>query len=179
MTLRIFTYLTLDGDGEPTVAGTYYDPTIAEIDIDLGNNTVVQRARNGMPLVVSDNQHQLPVAARLSLLSTHVDLVSVVEYLGADRYIAPALYIHWLNHTPICIFQQNIVAQAQKALLCYFAPAGFDKALAGQVVTLTDSRTHFSRMTPPRVFSFNFVVVKDGEFTDIDDITSASWLARF
>ena len=178
MTLRIFAYLTLVA-GEPTVAGTYFDPAMAEIDTDLGNNTVVQTARNGMPLVVSDNQLQLPIAARLSVLSNHVDLESVVGYLGEARFIAPVLYVHYLNHVPICIFQQNIIGHAQKAFLCYFAPGGFDKTLAGQVVTQTDRRTHFSRMTPPKVFNFNFVVVKDGEFTDIDDITTANWFARF
>lgn len=178
LTLRIFTYLTLVA-GEPTVAGTYFDPDMAEVDGDLGNNTIVQTARTGMPLIVSDNQLQLPVAASLSILSTYVDLESETNYLGSRRYIAPVLYVHWLNHVPICIFQQNIIGHAQKALLCYFAPGGFDKALAGQVVTQTHRRTHFARMTPPRVFNFNFVVVKDGEFTDIDDITSASWFERF
>ena len=176
--IKLYTYLTLVA-GEPTVAGTYFDPDMAEVSIDLGNNTVVQTARNGMPLIVSDDQLQLPIAASLSLLSTHVDLKSGSVYLGDFRYIAPALYVHYLNHVPICIFQQNIVGGAKKALLCYFAPRGFDKVLAGQVITVTNSRTHFARMTPSKVFSFNFVVVKDGEFTDIDDITTATWLERF
>ena len=179
MSLRIFTYLTLDGAGEPTVAGTYFDPVMAEINIDLGNNTIVQMARNGMPLIVSDNQHQLPVAASLSLLSTHVDLESVIEYLGDPRYISPVLYTHFTTHIPICIFQQNVAGGAKKALLCHFAPGGFDKALAGQVITVTNRRTHFARVSPVQWFSFNFIVVKDGEFTDIDDITSASWSGRF
>jgi len=178
--LRLYTYLTLDGAGEPTVAGTYFDPTMAEVNVDMGNNTVVQAARNGMPLIVSDNQLQLPITASLSLLSTHVDLKSGTVYLGGFRYIAPVLYVHYLNHTPICIFQQNIVDGAKKALLCYFAPrAGFDKALAGQVITVTDHRTHFARIKPAKVFSFNFVIMKDGEFTDIDDITTANWFERF
>jgi len=171
--------LTLDGDGEPTVAGTYFGPAMADVDVDLGNNTIVQTARNGMPLIVSDNHIQWPIAARLSLLSNDVDLKSEAVYLGDFRYIAPVLYIHWLNHDPICIFQQNIVGHAQKAFLCYFAPGGFDKALAGQVVTQTHQRTHFARMAPTKVFNFNFVVAKDGEFGDIDDITTATWFARF
>jgi len=152
---------------------------MAEVDVDLGSNTVVQTARNGMPLIVSDNQLQLPVAAQLSLLSTYVDLRSAAVYLGDYRYLAPALYIHWLNHVPICIFQQNIIDHPQKALLCYFAPNGFDKKLAGQVVTQTNRRTHFARISPVKIFNFNFVVLKDGEFTDIDDITTATWFDRF
>ena len=178
MTLRIYTYLTLAA-GVPTVAGTYFDPTMAEVDVDLGNNTVVQEARNGMPLIVSDNQLQLPVAASLSLLSTYVDLESKTDYLGHSRYIAPVLYIHFLNHVPICIFQQNIEGGARKALLCYFAPGGFDKPLAGQVITVTNRKTHFARMAPPQRFNFNFVVKRDGEFTNIDDIATATWFDRF
>lgn len=178
--IRIFTYLTIVA-GEPTAAGTHFDPDMAEVNVDMGNNTVVQIARNGMPLIVSDNQLQLPIAASLSLLSTHVDLESKTDYDGDRRYIAPVLYVHYLNHKPICIFQQNIVNGAKKALLCYFSPRGFDKTLAGQVVTVTNHRTHFARISPSRLFGFNFVVIKDGEFTDINDITttSVSWVERF
>lgn len=178
--LRIFTYLTLDVAGEPETGDEiYFDPDMAEVNVDLANNTVVRTARNGMPLIVSDSQLQYPIAASLSLLSTYVDLESETDYLGSRRYIAPVLYVHYLNHEPICIFQQNIVNGAKKALLCYFVPRGFDKALAGQVIRATESRTHFARMKPARVFSFNFVVIKDGEFTDINDIDTATWLGRF
>ena len=176
--LKIYTYLTLAA-GLPTVAGTYFDPVMAECDVELGNNTLVQFARNGMPLVVADNQLELPVGLSLSILSNHIDLESGVAYLGDIRYIAPVLYIHKLNHVPICIFHQNIREHSRKCYLCTFAPQGFDKALAAQVNTVTNRRTHFSRMNSVKVFGFNFVVTRDGEFADFDDIATASWFPRF
>ena len=164
---------------EPTVAGTYFDPLMAEADVELANNTTVQITRSGMPLIVNDNQLELPVSLTLNILSNHLDLESGVAYLGSVRYLAPVLYIHKLNHVPICIFHQNLRGQSRKCYLCYFAPGGFDKTLAGQVNTVTDERTHFARMTPVRAFSFNYVVMKDGEFVDFDDIASANWFDRF
>lgn len=176
--IRLYTYLTLVA-GLPTVAGTYFDPTFAELDVDLANNKQVQIARNGMPLIVSDAQLEYPIAASLTVLSNYVDLKSEIQYLGSTRYLAPALYIHWLNKIPICIFTQNIEGQAKKCLLCYFAPGGFDKVLAAQVTTITNQRTHLARINPVKAFTFSFVVMLDGEFSDYDDITSASWFTRF
>ena len=176
--IRLWTYLTLVG-GLPTVAGTYYDLQYADIDVDMGENTKVITARNGMPLVLNDAQYQLPVAASFMLSTAHMDKRSETQYLGDYRYIASALYVHYMTHTPVCIFSRNIREQAMKVLLCYFAPRGYDRALAGQVTAITEDRTHLSRINPVRAFNFNFVVVRDGTFTDWDDITSASWLDRF
>jgi len=176
--IRIYTYLTLVA-GLPTVAGTYFDVKYAESDSDLGNNTIVMYARNGMPLIVHDSQLQLPVSCTLSMLSTHLDLESETAYLGSTRYLASALYIHYLHHEPICIFQRNIRGQSPKAYLCYFAERGFDRPLAGQVNTTTEERTHLARINPTKAFTFNFVVMRDGKFTDYDDITSVVWLDRF
>jgi len=165
--------------GLPTVAGTYYDLKLAEVDSDLGSNTIVQYARNGMPLIVNDEQLQLPVTANLALLTSHMDAPSEVEYLGDTRYLMSALYIHYLLHDPVCIFSRNIREESTKALLCYFAPRGFDRTIAGQVTTATEQRTHLARVNPPRAFTFNFIVVRDGQFLDWDDITSVVWQDRF
>src|SRR3990172_10927255 len=174
---RIYTFLTIDpSNGEPTVAGAYFDVRLSDLDVDMSENVIVQRLRTGRSVVIHDSAIHLPNTATLILGRTMVDIQSGAVYDSAYRYLGNALFYEYVNHNRIAIFQQSENGEAQR---CYVAMmTKFDRALASHATSFHADKTYLTRREMPRKLSFELVVSLDGYFTDIEDITSATWTAR-
>ena len=177
MAFRIFTYLTLNAAGHPTVAGTYFDPRMHDLDVQTGDNNRIFPFRDGTEAVIHDPLPIYENRGQLSIRSTLVDLSSGVVYLGATRHLGPVLYYHHREHLPICIFSESTRATHQKCYLCRIL-SPMDRVLAGQVTVNTDERLFLERDSMPRFLTFPLLIMLDGLYTDQDDILTATWNAR-
>lgn len=175
--MRIWTYVTLDADMEPVAAGTYFDPALADLNAVAANNTLVQPTRTGMPLVINDPTPQYPVAGTLTVSATHVDLEAGVPYDGGPCYFGPVIYEHNESHLPFVIFNYNINASSQK---CYVARiVRMDEVLEAHATDDIHNMMHLSRVNMPRTFQFGLVIMLDGIYTSLGDVTSGTWNERF
>jgi hypothetical protein len=173
---RIFTYLTLDVNGLPTAAGTYFDPSLIDDDANTGNNLIISPVRDGTRRYLKDPMPQYEVEGSFLINTAQVDLQSGSLYLGAYRYLGPVLYYHHRMGLPICLFKRNILETHSKAFLCYLREC--DNVLVGQSTINTDERVALHRNTMPKTLQFQYEILYDGIFTDPDDITTAVWNAR-
>lgn len=176
MSKRIFTFLTRNATGVPTAAGTYFDPILTDVDVDLADNINEQTVQEGWSVTTHDNAAQLPKNGILTLAASEVDHASGSLYVGLERYLGNALYSEHVNHQPICIFQEASSGDGKK---CYVAlMKKFDPVLAAHATGFHAFRTYLERYNSPKAFTIRFIVLLDGFYTDIDDITTASWTAR-
>lgn len=172
--IRIFTYVTLDADGEPTAAGTAYDLDVYNIATPMGNNYYESPLRNGNVLLTYDTKTLYEVQCKLNILANYVGLRSLVMYLGDYRYLGPNLYHHFKYHMPIVIYH---VDDAPKAYVCRILK--LDEKLAAQA-TLDDTQIMHLSAEGDRHDRMMFVlhISLSGTYTDIDDITSGVWESR-
>lgn len=177
MSLRLWTYLTLNAAGDPIVGGASFDITQYSEAADMSLNTQVQRLRDGTEILVDDPQFQLPTRLDLSIASNHVDLLSRAAYLGNFRYLGPVLYYHKSAKLPICLFFESSQVTARKAYLCRFL--GFDRTLAAISNINTINPIYYQGAEPlPASMDFELYVDRDGVYTDVDDITTSVFSAR-
>ncbi len=175
--IRLWTYLTLNAAGEPTVAGTYYDPLIIDLDVESGQNNLVQTVRDGTQRIIHDPMIQFEVSGTLLLGTPHVDEPSTIAYLGLTRYLGSVLYYHHREHLPICLFlQSHSLYSHQKAYVARILRV--DPVLTGRVTTHTEERVLLTRSQMPSILSFQLSILLDGLYTDLTDITTAAWNAR-
>ena len=174
--MRLWAYLTLNATGEPTAAGTYFDVDHVDLNLRSAKNTTVRNRRDGIPVVLHDPMPQYPIAGDMSIKTTLVDQVSGVAYLGDIALLGPTLYDLHEDHEPICIFNYNINESSPKALVCRIID--MDSVLKGHATDDIYSRMFLSRRTMPASLKFGLVVLLDGTFTDIDDVTAVNWKSR-
>lgn len=175
--MRIWTYVSLDEAMQPVSAGTWFDPALADLDVEAGSNTLVQTARTGMPLLLNDPMPQLPVRGTLTVSATHVDLESGDVYDGGPCYLGPVLYKHHESHLPLVIFNYNLNLSSPK---CYVARiTGMDRVLAAHATDEIHAMMHLARVNMPRAFQFDLTILLDGKFADVDEVTSGTWTERF
>lgn len=174
--LRLFTYLTLNAAGEPTVAGTYFDPMLLDLGVQPSNNFIISPVRDGTRRLLKDPQTQFEITGVVHLRTPHVDLASATIYLGATRYLGPVLHYHHRTGLPICLFLESITGTHKKSYVCYITRA--DAVLTAQCNTNTDEPVLLRRDAMPKILQFQVEIVLDGIYTDIDDITTAAWNAR-
>lgn len=172
---RLWTYLTLVA-GEPTVAGAYFDPMLADLDARTGNNMIISQVRDGTHRILKDPMPQYEVDGTVALRAPHVDLKSGATYLGSYRYLGPVLYYHHRQGLPICLFLQSTINTHKKSYLCYIREG--DPVLTAQSNINTDEAVALRRVAMPNILQFQVEIALDGIFTDVDDITSAGWNAR-
>ena len=177
MSLRLFTYLTLNPAGFPIAAGTYFDPGMHDLDAQTGDNNRIFPFRDGTEGVINDPLPIYENRGRLSVRSTLVDLKSASVYLGSFRYLGAVLYYHHREHLPICIFTESIQATHQKCYLCRIL-SPMDKALAGKVTVNTNEQLYLERHNMPRLLTFPLLIMLDGLYTDVGDILTAAWNSR-
>ena len=178
--LKLFTYLTLNAAGEPTVAGTYYDfeETISpDIDVKTGDNNRIFTFRDGTEGVINDPMPIFENRGRMSIIKALVDYKSATLYLGATRYLGPVLYYHHREHLPICLFSESIQGTHKKCYACRIL-SPLDNVLAGQVTINTDEALFLERHKMPKLLTFYLLILLDGLYTDKDDILTATWNAR-
>src|SRR4030042_5752109 len=164
--LRIFTYLTRAA-GEPTVAGTYFDPSIPDISVGTADNSHIFTFRDGVEAVINDPKPQYENRGRLNILKTSVDLKSAAVYLGTTRYLGPVLYYHHREHLPICIFRESINGTHKKCYLCKIL-APVDNLLTSQATVNTDEPILLESRRASGELTFSLLILLDGIYTDID-----------
>lgn len=174
--IRIFTFLTVNANGEPTAAGTYFDPVIADLDVDPSNNQLIIPIRDGTETIIADPQTQFEVRGTLNYSKSHVDLESVIQYLGSDRYLSTVLYHHHRNKLPIAIFHSNITGTPKK---CYVGKLlTCDKTVEAAATEDTTVPLFWERHSVPSLLTYQMKINLDGIYTDVDDITTAAWSLR-
>ena len=177
MSLRIFTYLTLDAAGDPSAFGASFDVVLYEADAEMSQNTLVQSLRDQTQIIVDDPQQQLPLSMRLALASAHVDLESNQLYLGSTRYLSAVLYYHKTQKMPICLFFQSAQTTAQKCYICRILD--MDPVVAALSTINTAETLYLQVMEPaPPTINLGLFIDRDGIFTDIDDVASGSYHVR-
>lgn len=174
--IRLWTYVTLDADGEPTVGGTAYDIRIHDLSVQMGDNYYESPLRTGNVLLTYDTETLFEVRGRLIILSNDVDLKSLVQYTGNYRYLGPNLYHHYKYHLPIVLYLQGINNTAAKCYVCKIRK--LDSLLAAQAIVDDTALMHFSTKKGDKSLSFDLHISKTGVWTDFDDITASAWEPR-
>lgn len=174
--MRIWTYLTLNLAGDPASAGTYFDPTLADVNAQPGQNILVQSLRDGTELIVWDPQPQFENRGVLIIGGSHVDLRSTVQYAGLDRYLGAVLATHFRNHMPIAIFMRSTQETHPKAYLAWILRP--EAALLAAATDDTHDQLFLTRANPMKTMRFELYIDRSGHFTDYDDITAVVWGVR-
>lgn len=170
MTMRLFTYLTLDANGEPTAAAEYYNLDLADFDPEMSNNYVIGTARDGTERIVHDSRCHFPIRGSFITAINYLNLQSIG---GTTRYFGAVMYRNYSLHLPICLFQEGISGESKKCFVFYLTSCPKDLAsLATTVVTMPMNTTRHSHA---RNMRFNVSITLDGRYTDLNDINSAIW----
>ena len=171
--IRLFSYITLDGAGEPTAWGSYHDLDLADIDVDMSSNVNIVEERTGLTRKIYDPKYHFPIAGNLIISTSHIDEKGSGAIL---RYLGNLLYRTYSLHLPLCIFNQNNSDKGMKSYVCSLNSC--DKFIAGNATTVVTEPMNSQRLTLPRTISFDLHITLDGVYTNIDDITSPAWNAR-
>lgn len=171
--IRMWTYLTLNGAGEPTAAANYYNIEFAELDVDMSNNMNLVEDRTGIIRMIYDSTYQFPVSGKLTISMTHVNLPSLG---GTVRYLGNVLYRAYGLHLPVCLFLQDDKNWGQKCYVCYFTKP--DSFIAANGTVLVGERMNTLMLNPRRSFTFDVLITLDGGYTDVNDLVSTSWITR-
>jgi len=175
--LRIWTYINLDAFGDPATAGTYFDPEIYNLPVQMSQNILPQLVRDGTERIIDDPQFMFPVRVNLSLASSHVDLKSKTVYNGSSRRLGPVLYLHKSASMWLVLFHQSSQGTSPKCYLCRILQ--LDPTLAGYSTIDTSDKTYGPGMEPVSGnMQFVLSVNRDGIFTDFDNIASGTYHAR-
>lgn len=173
---RVWTYVTLDGAGEPTAAGIAYDLEICELNTRMSRNFIIQQLRDGRDVVLWDSKEHFEIAGSFLFPPIDVDERSLVQYLGSYRYLGPNLYHHYKYHMPIVLFLAGFNNASKKAYVCYIVE--FPEEIAAQATLDTTQIMHFSRIEMPRTLRLGLEITIGGAWSDFDDITTVIWEAR-
>ena len=176
MTMRIFTYQTLDAAGEPTVAGIGYDLEIYDLSTPMSNNFIIQELRDGRELTVWDSEMHYEVKGNLLIPTVDIDKKSINIYLGNYRYLGPNLYHHYKYHNSITLFLRGINNTSAKAYVCYIVD--FSPELAAQATLNDIALMHFSHSKDLASLKFGLEITLSGAWSNFDDITSVVWESR-
>jgi len=176
MTLRIWTYQTLDAAGEPVAAGTGYDLEIFDLDAKMSNNFIIQTLRDGRDLTMHDTKIHYEVKGVLSIPTIYIDEQSVIQYLGDWRYLAANFYHHYKYHDTITLFLRGINNSPPKAYVCYLTDLPVE--IAAQATLDDTTQMHFSRQNAPLNMKFGLEITLSGAWSDWNDVTSVVWESR-
>jgi len=175
--LRLWTYVNVDADGDPSASGTYFEIPIYTLRVQMGQNTYIQPVRDGTEIFVDDPQPMHPVRINLQLLMADIDLKSESAYMGLHRYLGPVLYFHKMEHMWVALFTQSDQETSRKCYLCRLLEV--DQVLAGCSTINTDEMTYGPQEEvggAPMLFTL--YVDRSGVFTDYDDVTSGTYIRR-
>jgi len=174
--IRIWTYVTLAANGDPVLAGTYFDIVLGDFDAVPGNNALIQNLRDGTQLRIKDPQIQFENSGTLMVKSDNVDLESVIPYGGLSRYFGSVMAAHYRNDIPIVIFMQSTQATHPKSYLCYLE--GVNAALLAAATDQTQDLLYLTRTAIPKILQFPCYIDRSGEFANYNDVTSSVWGVR-
>lgn len=178
--LRIGVFPTLNAAGNPTAVGSYFDTLFGDTDIKPGQNQQASLLRDGTQVIVSDKKRVFPIRGNLLVSTTHVDLVSGTAYLGNDIYLAPTFCKIMNEDLTIVIFQENS-GFGKVCYLARFIQGSFDNICyshACDVDIITPSHMVRTKGKQPKIFKFGLYIIKNGVYTDIDDVLTATWITR-
>ena len=171
--MRLFTYLTLNADGEPTAFGDYYNLDLADFDPEMSNNYVISTDRTGVDHILHDPQYHYPVRGSFIAAVNYLNLQSIG---GTTRYFGAVMYRNYSLHLPMCLFQEGMSGEGKKGFIFYLTSC--PKVLASLATTVTTMPMNTTKHTHIRNMRFNIAISLDGRYTDFNDITSGIWNSR-
>lgn len=175
LTLRIGTYVTLAA-GIPTVVDAQYETVIYDVNAKLGNNSIINKLRDGRTRKISDPKVLYRTEGSLILAISDIDLRSLATFGGTYRYLANNLFHHARNKLPIVLFIQGLNNFPH---LAYAATIeDFDQAVTGQAIDNDIEMMHFSRMTTSKTWKMSLRIFLTGAWVTFGTIGTVDWESR-